>query len=573
MPYTPIFTGDGGIIFSNLVPGEDYELTIKADGYQVTTETVSIPLGSSAAITDIVYLKPLQQSSDFQLPKGQFVLAPRAEKEVQQGLKDLRAEKFESAKKHLEKALQMAPGNPYVNYVAGMIYVLSKHAAQAQPFLEKSVSIDPKQPPSLLALGTVRYELGNYEGAIQVLEQAAQMDPTSYKSEWLLASVYLKQRNYRKARDYAEAAIKNGKQNAAQVQLLLAEALAGLGEREKAADTLKSYLAQHPQDPNAARIQSYVNTLSQPLTPEIVQVSTESAAALETPATEPREVPPAPIHVDASIPSLNLPPKENWAPPDIDAAKPFVVSGTSCSLPKVLQAAEKNAVQLVTDLQEFSATEENQSVEIKRDEQMEKPVTRMFNYVVLIESIGPDLFDVEASRDPLPAASDQSGPLHDVSAPARVLAFYPSLRDDFTWTCEGLGIWKDQPAWIVHFEQRNDRPTSRLAGLSTPSQLYLLPLKGRAWISENGGQVMHLETDLVHPMPQLLLMRQHFSIDYAPVSFQKHNVKLWLPESVDIYYRYHNKYFHDYHHYTDFRLFWVGTSEKAGKPKETDQQP
>src|SRR5574337_590755 len=38
MPYTPIFTGDGGIIFSNLVPGEDYELTIKADGYQVTTE-------------------------------------------------------------------------------------------------------------------------------------------------------------------------------------------------------------------------------------------------------------------------------------------------------------------------------------------------------------------------------------------------------------------------------------------------------------------------------------------------------------------------------------------------------
>ncbi|HKW88816.1 MAG TPA: tetratricopeptide repeat protein [Candidatus Acidoferrales bacterium] len=573
MPYTPILTGDGGIVFNNLVAGEDYELTIKADGYRVATETISLPLGSSAAVTDIVYLKPLGPNNEFQVPKGQFVLAPRAEKEVQQGLNDLRSQKFGSARKHLEKALEMAPGNPYVNYVMGMIYMLSKQAVQAQPFLEKSVSIDPKQPPSLLALGTVRYDLGNFGGAIQVLEQAVQLDPTSYKSEWLLSDVYLKQRNYAKARDYAEAAIKNGKQNAAQVQLILAEALAGLGVREKAADTFASYLQQHPQDPNAAKIKGYMNTLRQPLMPDMVQVSAESAAALNAPAIEPREVPSTPIKVDTSVPALNPPPKENWAPPDIDAAKPFVISGASCSLPKVLQAAEKNAVQLVTDLQQFSATEEYQSVEIKRDEQLERPETRMFSYVVLIENIGRGFFDVQESRDALSAASDQPGPLHDVGAPARVLAFHPTFRDDFTWTCEGLGVWKDKPAWIVHFEQRTDRPTSRLAGFSTPSQLFLLPLKGRAWISENGGHVMHLETDLVHPMAQLLLMRQHFSIDYTPISFQKHNVQLWLPESVDVYYQYHGHFYHNYHHYTDFKLFWVGTSEKAGKPKETNQHP
>src|SRR5690348_13452404 len=145
MPYAPLFTGDGGIIFSHLAAGEDYELVIKADGYQLATETISIPVadrGEPVSVTEHVYLKPLNQGSSLSSSRGQFVLAPRAEKEVQQGLKDLRAEKFESAKKHLEKALQMAPGNPYVNYVAGMIYVLSKHVAQAQPYLERSVSID-----------------------------------------------------------------------------------------------------------------------------------------------------------------------------------------------------------------------------------------------------------------------------------------------------------------------------------------------------------------------------------------------------------------------------------------------
>lgn len=576
MPFTPLFTGDGGMVFSHLVPGKDYELVIKADGYQVATETLSLPpadRGEDSSVTDIIYLKPLSQESPLSAPKGQYVLAPRAEKEVQKGLNDLRSEKFDSARKHLEKAILMAPGNPYVNYVMGMVYLMSTQVSQAQPFLEKSVSIDPRQPPSLFALGTVRFQTGNYEGAIQVLEQAIQLDPSSYKAEWLLADAYLKRRNYAKARDYAEAALKNGKQNAAQVQLILAEALAGLGEREEAADTYEVYLKLHAQDPNAAKIQASVQALRQPLAPTVASVSLDSAATAETPTVEPVDAALAPVAITASVPPLNFPPKEDWAPPNIDAAKPFVISGAACSLPKVLQAAEKNAVQFVTDLQEFSATEEYQSVEIKRNAELEKPETRLFDYVALIENPRPELFDVQESRDSSSAVNDLPGLLRDVGAPARVLAFHPSLREDFAWNCEGLGKWKDQPAWIVHFQQRQDRPTSVLAGFSTPSQLYLLPLKGRAWISENGGHVVHLETDLTRPMPELGLMRQHFAIDYAPVRFQTHKVQLWLPESVDVYYQYRGHFMHNYHHYTNFKLFWVGTSQEMGKPKEAKQRP
>ncbi|HZY95119.1 MAG TPA: tetratricopeptide repeat protein, partial [Candidatus Bathyarchaeia archaeon] len=520
-------TGDGWV-FSNLEVAQEYQVEVKADGYQTAYETTSLPYLDHASSNLIVFLKPLGQHNEFRKPTGQFVLAPRAEKEVEHGLKDLRSQKFESAQKHVERALQMAPGNPYVNYVMGMIYLVSKQPARAKPFLEESVSIDPKQPPSLLALGTVRLQLNDNAGAIEILERDVLLDATSWKAEWSLANAYLRQRNYSKAREYAERALQNGKQYAAQAELLLGQALAGLGERDKAIETMESYLTAHPQDPNAAKIRTYVETLRHPPSPVVVPVGTGSGtASAETSAGTLSETLAAPLTAPAPAPPVDLPPKENWAPPDIDAAKPFVISGAACSLPKILHAATKNADQFVTTLQQFSAIEEYQSVEIKHDAHLESPDLRKFSYVVTMGSPRPRVIEIHEIRDQGLAPVDLPGELKDEGAPARVLVFHPVYQDDFEWTCEGLGEWNSKPAWVVHFQQRADRPTSLLAAYETPSQEYALPLKGRAWISQNGGQVMHLETDLTHPLPELGLLRQHFAIDYQPVSFQTHKVELW----------------------------------------------
>jgi hypothetical protein len=123
----------------------------------------------------------------------------------------------------------------------------------------------------------------------------------------------------------------------------------------------------------------------------------------------------------------------------------------------------------------------------------------------------------------------------------------------------------------LRFEQRTDAPTSLLASFDTPSQEYALPLKGRAWISENGGQVMHLETDLTKPLEPVELQREHFAVDYQPVTFRTHKVTLWLPQNVDVYIQYQGHYLHHYHHYSQFKLFWTGSSQKIGTPKEATQ--
>jgi len=167
--------------------------------------------------------------------------------------------------------------------------------------------------------------------------------------------------------------------------------------------------------------------------------------------------------------------------------------------------------------------------------------------------------------------ADALGRVADAGAPSLALVFHPAFQKDFDWKCEGMGKWNDRSAWIVHFTQDTNRTTSGLTRFGTPSKSYALPLKGRAWLSENGGQVLRLETDLVEPMAPLDLRRLHFAIDYKLVSFRAHKTELWLPENVDTYIQYRGHFLHHYHHYSNFKLFWVRATQKIGDPKEAQK--
>lgn len=257
---TPRVVGNGWA-FSGLATGVTYDLEVKADGYQPARELVSVPAMDFGSATVTVFLKPLDERLLFHPPTGAFVLAPRAQKEMEKGLRDMSSGKIPSAQKHFLNAIHMAPGNPYVNYVMGMSYLLAKQLPLAQPYLEESVSVDPNQVPSLQALGTVRFDEGDYSGAIDVLNKAVQLDPSSWKSQWMLSGSYLHQHDYQQAREHAEKALATGKEAASRVQLILGEALAGLGERQRAIAAFEVFLTDYPADPSAPRIRGWVENL------------------------------------------------------------------------------------------------------------------------------------------------------------------------------------------------------------------------------------------------------------------------------------------------------------------------
>jgi len=562
MPGFAIQDGSTGWVFSDVEIGDTYEVDVKADGYEPASQQVEM-LGGNVSV--IVFMTPVGEQVKFQPPSGQFVLAPRAQKEVEQGIKDLSANKISSAQRHFQKALAMAPGNPYVNYAMGMSYLISKQLLQAKPFLEKSVSIDPKQPVALRALGTLRFELADYPGAIDTLNQSIKIDSSSWNAEWMLADSYLREHDFADARIHAEQALSVGKQKAMSAHLLLGEALAGQGDRPKAIEALQTYLTAFPHDPHVVKIQELITQL-RTAAPAVVETAAVETSGPRSSVTTPSVT--EPLAIPAVAPPVELPPKESWAPTDIDAEKPFVISGAACQLDKILDEAGKNVLRFVSNVEEFTATEEYQSVEVKRDERLETPDERKFSYMVFIEKPRPKLIEVKEIRDN-DKGSGTPGRLVDNGAPGLVLAFHPFFRDDFAWRCEGLTEWKGQPAWLVRFEQRSDRPTSLLADFETTSgEEFALPLKGLAWISTKTGQIVRLETDLEHPVEPVGLKREHWVIEYAPVNFSAHKVSLWLPESADVYIQFQGHYLHHQHRFSNFKLIWVGASQKIEAPKE-----
>jgi tetratricopeptide (TPR) repeat protein len=400
-------------------------------------------------------------------------------------------------------------------------------------------------------LGTVRYRLGDYAGAVSVLTKAVQADGTSWKAEWLLAQSYLGEKKFHEARDHAEQALKIGKRKADQVQLVLGLALADMGEREKAAPLFDAFAAEFPNDPNTPNAVKWAKMMREPV---------KTTAAL-----------PGTGNLTASVePPVEVPPRPDWAPPDVDAVKPFVVSDAVCPLPQILKAAGQTAEQLVSNLQEFTAREDFQDVEIKRGGQVAKPSEHVFNYLVFIEQTSPLAFDVKESRNVGSTEVDLPVDITDVGVAALALAFHPIIQPDLDWKCEGLGTWDNQPAWVIHFQQKPKQPNV-LSWFESPSHSFPLPLKGRAWVFERNGQVVHLETDLVNGIDPVDLKREHYSIDYKEVSFHAHNVDLWLPESVDTYIQFRGHFLHYNHHFSNFKLFWVGASQKIGDPKNADQ--
>jgi tetratricopeptide (TPR) repeat protein len=564
IPEFPRLDGTGWVLGS-LPIGNVYDLDISVIGYQPAHQTVELSDIPGAVANVVVNLKPIDQQLVFHPPAGQFILAPRAQKEVQDGLRDLRSNKVASAQKHFQRAIALAPGNPYVNYVMGMSYLLAKQELKAQPYLEESVSLDPNQVASLLALGTVRFDQSNYAGAIDVLTKGVKLDPDSWKSQWLLAASYLKERDFLEARDHAEKALVAGKQEAEGAKLVLAEAAAGVGDQAGAFEMVYSFLSDHPNNPEALALRSWLASL--PNTARAMPKTTAQDAQSRSIAPIPQIQTAA---VPASTPSADLPPKPDWAPLDIDEQKPYIETGASCSLSKVLKSAGGNAVQLASELEKFSAVEEYQTVEIKRDASLEKPLSRSFNYIVFIEHPRVGIIQVDEFRDEGVTAEQMPGELGDRGAPGLVLVFHPLLQGDFAWSCEGLGEWQHKPAWVVRFEQRPDRP-NRLLTFQSATGAYPLPVKGRAWVAEHGGEVLHLDTDLITSVPQINLRREHFAIDYQAVTFPKHKTTLWLPESVNAYFQYRDHYYHNYHHFSQFQLFSVDASQRIGQPKETGQ--
>jgi hypothetical protein len=256
-----------------------------------------------------------------------------------------------------------------------------------------------------------------------------------------------------------------------------------------------------------------------------------------------------------SLVALDLSKPGSSPPPDFNA----------CSLDEVLPRVSAHAIEFVDNVNRITATEVlDLERRHRKNGRIEETLHDKVRYVANIQVVDSRYLSVDEYRD---GTNGMHGFIKAVGSPALILVFHPLNRDEFEITCKGLSTWQGAPVYLLSFQQRPDRPNV-MSEFRTPSGRYTVSLKGIAWVDAITFQVVHLETDLLKPVPDLFLDVEHQALDYAPVVFGTRKISLWLPQSVEISVYVGSKQFSAHHLYSNYQLFVVDTGQKVGKPKE-----
>ena len=234
-----------------------------------------------------------------------------------------------------------------------------------------------------------------------------------------------------------------------------------------------------------------------------------------------------------------------------------------CPLSEILQAASDRATEMVENLQRFTATEEIEHTELKRNGKRRQSAKHSFSYVAEIEQGPSGAFWIEEYR--LAKTQVNAPSLSDTGTAAFALIFHPHEIGNFQFACEGRTNLRGTSAWQLSFEESPD-PRKSFHQIRIDRSIYQLRFKGHAWIAAGDHQILRLQTDLVAPIPQIQLKLEHLDISYAPVEFDKPKFRVWLPESASMQISYRGRSYQRVHKFSQFQLFLVDTQQTVKEP-------
>lgn len=516
-----------------------YDLEASAVGYLAERKDLQItPTVKSPQLEIILHKDPLAVD----LGDSYATIPAKLRKDAKRAVLALKSANYKEAEKRLGKVYKSAPSSIQVNFLYGYFFVQRNDLAKAEGFLGRAAALDPRRVQTLTLLGRVQLQLREDDQAQKTLEQAVVDDPNDWIAHNLLADAYLRHKDYERARDQAQLAINEGQVAGNVAQLILGQALANLGHDQEGIQALKTFLQASSNNPVAPAVRDLIAKLEE----------------RDSHAGGPTElVTQSDLALDASAPSL---PESTWGPPGVDDVKPPVVPGAPCPYERVLDGTGERAKQLVDNIERFAAVEDMVHQELDKTGNPVRVETRKFNYVASIKDDPPGSPEIQEYRGLRYGPADLPGNIATKGFVTLALIFLPDVRDDFQMSCEGIGNWHGQTAWLMHFQQREDK-SSRFADYVIGKQSYPMKLKGRAFIATDNMQIVHIESDLVSPVPHMAVIHQ--IAEYGPVHFNKTNADLWLPQHVDIFMEMNRHYYHRQHNFDHFMLFAVDSEDKG----------
>ena len=483
-------------------------------------------------------------------------VSSKTRKELKRAVSALKSHDLPEAEKHLNKAYQASPNSSNINFLLGYLFFEKRDYAQAEKYLASASTLNPHNGQALTLWGRTAMERQNYPAARSALEQAVLSDPENWLPHDLLADTYLHEKNYEDAKVEANKAVSKGQSAASPAQLVLGQALLNLGEFHDGVEALKVFLEQSPHNPVAGQVRDLVTRFQNvPATTKVAEADPDAKDKLSGVNA-----------LDAvAAPRLAV---TAWQPPGIDDVKLSFAQGVECPAGQVIYESGKRVEELVADVARVAAIEDLTHQTLDEVGNPTGTESRKYDYVASIVETKPGDLAVDEYRTSVTRLDDYPGGIASTGFFSLALVFHPRVRDNFELHCEGLGDRNGQAAWLVRFQQRDDRPNVTQA-YNIGGQIYPVRLKGRAWISPDKFQIVRIEAEMVRPIPEILLFSEHQIVDYGPVPFPRKEVSLWLPQAVEIYFDFRKHRYHRRHSFDHYMLYSVDSVEKRKEPVAT----
>ncbi len=554
-------TEKGRAVFRTL-PLDTYEVSVEVQGSPATKASVSLQLAGENKILDII----VGSGNSVSAATGPPPLSIKEQKELTDGLRALQAQRIEEARKHFLAAAKTNPNQPDVDYLLGVIAAMTGDVVTAKQYFENAAT-RYEHVRSLTALGELDLTAGNLPEAKTYLEKALKADPNTWRAEQLLAAVDLRQQAYPEAIQHAEHALQVGKTEAKGARLTLAEALSASGNYQRSSDVVNELLKQSPTQEQSKEAREILESNRQELAPHTLSASS-NAASFSASASRAPAVGSLPLSPSLPAASANpLTESSRWIPPNVDDSVPPADSSVFCPLTNVVEQAEMRVLQLVDNLDRFTATERLHHQTLNEFGLAVRSVDQKYDYSVYIHEVKPGIFDVSEYRDGSDSRDIFPEHVATLGTVALVFVFHPHYAEDFDFKCEGLAHQGNQLAWQIHYQQKPGR-ASRLRSYRLGTKYYRVGIKGRAWIAADSFQIIRMESDLVNQVSDLRLYAEHQDILYGPVPFKKRDTVLWLPYSSETFLDFNDHRIHRRQDFTNYLLFWVDEKQNIEKPKD-----
>lgn len=238
-----------------------FTVTVEAAGYKSGQEDVSLTTEMKLEVE--ISLQRDTFSNFAPGAAGSPILAPKAKEALDKGRQALRDDKLEDAEKALDQAMKLAPNNPEVLYVLGVLDLKKREWAKAQSVLGKATQMEPNGARALAALRMALCNQNKYTEAIPPLEKSVQLDPVSdWETHWSLAESYYHSERFDEALKVSQQALTESNGQVPQVDLLVAKSLVAVGRYEDSANVLRELIKNHSDGSEAATARHYLERLT-----------------------------------------------------------------------------------------------------------------------------------------------------------------------------------------------------------------------------------------------------------------------------------------------------------------------